>query len=95
MEWQTVEDGQMLKFIGTAKGTGFILSKVPAGFKGPVHSHGGLEYLYVIDGSVISNGTLLRAGHGYIAEPGTRHEEFLSSLGATFIVVFSLAVDRE
>ncbi len=95
MEWQLLEGGQMLKFIGAAKGTGFILSKVPAGFKGPVHRHDGLEYLYVIDGSVISNGTLLKAGHGYIAEPGTRHEEFLSASGATFVVVFSFPVDDE
>ena len=95
MEWQVVEGGQMLKFIGTAKGTGFILSKVPAGFKGPVHRHDGLEYLYVIEGSVISNGTLLKAGHGYIAGPGTQHSEFSSSSGATFVVVFSFPADGE
>ena len=95
MEWQTVAGGQMLKFIGTAKGTGFILSKVPAGFKGPVHRHDGLEYLYVIDGSVVSNRTLLKAGYGFIAEPGTQHEEFTSATGATFVVVFTFPADGE
>lgn len=73
----------MIKFIGTAQGTGFILSKVPAGFNGPVHRHDGLEYLYVIEGSAISNGTLLKTGYGFIAEPGTLHSEFSSPSGAT------------
>jgi hypothetical protein len=95
MDWQTVEGGQMIKFIGTAKGTGFILSKVPAGFKGPVHRHDGLEYLYVIEGSAISNGTLLKAGCGFIAEPGTLHSEFSSPSGATFVVVFTFPAGGE
>ena len=89
MEWQILESGQMIKLIGSAQGTGFILSKIAPGFSGPVHTHEGLEYLYVIEGSVISNGTLLEAGHGYIAEPGTLHEEFSSPDGAMFIVVFT------
>ena len=89
MEWQILESGQMLKLIGTAQGTGFILSKIPPGFSGPAHHHDALEYLYVIEGSVISNGKLLEAGHGYIAEPGTQHDEFSSSSGATFVVVFT------
>ncbi len=87
MEWQTLETGQMLKIIATAKGTGLILSKVPPGCKGPVHTHDGLECLYVIEGSVVSNGKRLVAGCGFIAETGTLHEEFTSSTGATFVVV--------
>ena len=93
MDWQVLENGQMIKFIGTAEGTGFILSKVPPGCIGPPHYHEGLEYLYVIDGSVVSNGVLLEAGHGYIAESGTEHHEFYSEAGATFIVVFKFPND--
>jgi anti-sigma factor ChrR (cupin superfamily) len=93
MEWQVLETGQMLKFIATAKGTGLILSKVPPGCKGPVHVHEGLEYLYVIEGSVVSNGKRLAAGCGFIAEPGTLHEEFTSSTGATFVVVATFPKD--
>lgn len=93
MEWQTLETGQMLKFIATAKGTGLILSKVPPGCKGPVHIHEGLEYLYVIEGSVVSNGKYLEAGCGFIAEAGTLHEEFTSSTGATFVVVATFPKD--
>jgi quercetin dioxygenase-like cupin family protein len=88
MDWQVLENGQMIKLIGTAEGNGFILPKVPPGCIGPPHQHKGLEYLYVIEGSVVSNGTLLEAGHGYIAESGTDHHEFSSETGATFIVVF-------
>jgi hypothetical protein len=87
--WETFEHGQMYKFIGKAKGTGFILSKMPPGCKGPVHKHDELEYLYVIEGSVYSNGRLLEAGYGFIAEPGTVHEEFYSPSGATFVVAFT------
>jgi quercetin dioxygenase-like cupin family protein len=73
---------------GYGEVTGFILSKVPPDHKGPIHRHDGLEYLYVIEGSVISNGKLLIAGCGYIAEPGTQHDDFSSSMGATIVVVF-------
>jgi quercetin dioxygenase-like cupin family protein len=95
MEWQVLETGQMLKLIAIAKGTGLILSKVPPGCKGPVHIHDGLEYLYVIEGSVVSNGKLLEAGCGFIAEAGTLHEEFTSSTGATFVVVATFPTDSK
>jgi hypothetical protein len=55
---------------------------------GPVHHHA-LEYLYVIEGSVVNNGKLLEAGCGYIAEAGTQHDEFSSSTDASFVVVFT------
>lgn len=95
MNWQIVNDSQKLKFIGTTQGTGFILSEVPAGFEGPAHDHDGFEYMFVVEGSVISNGKLLEAGHGYIAEPGTRHEQFFSPDGAKFIVVFTFPEENQ
>lgn len=77
----------MLAFIGRWRA---------AGFKGPVHRHDGLEYLYVIEGSAISNGVSLKAGCGFIAEPGTLHGEFSSPSGAaTIAVVFTFPVGGE
>lgn len=89
VDWETVYTGQQIKRIGELEGTGMILSRVPPGFVGPPHVHDGLEYLYVIDGSVVSNGRTLTAGSAYIAGSGTDHPEFRSPNGATFVVVFT------
>lgn len=94
LDWFTVYTGQQIKQIGMAEGTGMILSRVPPGFSGPPHGHPGLEYLYVIEGSVISNGVTLTAGCGYIAGSGTDHPEFSSPEGATFVVVFTLPLEQ-
>jgi quercetin dioxygenase-like cupin family protein len=90
LDWQQTPHGQEIKQIGTMEGTGMILSRVPPGCEGPAHIHPGLEYLYVIEGSVVSNGIELKAGSAYIAGSGTEHQEFYSETGAVFIVVFTL-----
>ncbi len=92
--WQVMETGQKIKLIAALGGTGFILTEVPAGFVGPVHHHDGLEYLYVLEGSVVSNGVRVEAGGGYIAAAGTEHDEFRSETGARFLVVFTFPPDQ-
>jgi anti-sigma factor ChrR (cupin superfamily) len=88
MEWQTLEYGQKIKYAGSPSGVGFVLSEVVPGCEGPHHIHQDFECVYVLEGSVISNGVLYQAGQGFIADADSEHYEFRSETGAKFIVVF-------
>jgi uncharacterized cupin superfamily protein len=88
MEWQTLEHAQKIKYVGSHEGVGFVLSEVPAACSGPHHIHQDFECVYILEGSVISNGVLYQAGQGFIAGANSEHYEFRSETGAKFIVVF-------
>jgi uncharacterized protein YndB with AHSA1/START domain len=90
LEWQELPHGQRIKLLCSNQGIGLVLSEVPAGCVGPVHFHPGPESIYVLEGSVISNGIELKAGCGAIHSGGTEHREFRSETGARFLVVFTL-----
>jgi anti-sigma factor ChrR (cupin superfamily) len=87
MDWQTLEHKQKIKYVTSAEGVTFVLSEVPAGCSGPYHVHQDFECVYILEGSVISNGVLYQAGQGYIAGANSEHHEFRSETGAKFIVV--------
>ncbi|MEQ8766946.1 MAG: SRPBCC domain-containing protein [Planctomycetota bacterium] len=86
--WEPGPEGQKIKRLASASGVHWILSEVVPGFEGPVHVHPGIEGLYVLSGSVINEGRRLGTGEACLAEGGTKHSEFRSEEGATFLVVF-------
>lgn len=88
MEWHTLEHGQKIKYADSPGGVNFVLSEVVPGCDGPYHVHGDFECIYILEGSVISNGILYQAGQGYIAGANSEHHEFRSETGAKFVVVF-------
>lgn len=88
MEWQKAGDNSLFKLIGFVDGLVFSLSDVPAGHRGVPHHHTHAEFVYVMEGSIIANGVLMEAGHGYAAPKGTDHTEFVSEFGCKFISVF-------
>lgn len=88
MAWHTLDYGQKIKYFGADSGVSFVLSEMPVNCSGPYHVHEDFECVYILEGSVISNGVLYQAGQGYIAGAKTEHHEFRSETGARFIVVF-------
>lgn len=90
VEWQSYPHGQRVKLLTQSQGVAVVLSEVEPGCEGPLHVHPGAESIYVLEGSVVSNGVELHAGSAAVHDAGTTHAEFRSPQGARFIVVFTL-----
>ena len=89
IEWQPLGPGVAMKSMGVADGKTMAMFKFDAGYVGAVHEHvDEPEFTYVLDGSVISNGVLMKVGHGYAVESGTTHSEFRTETGGTVLSVF-------
>ena len=75
-----------------ANGDGYFLALVEAepGYTGDPHEHAHAEFLYVLDGSLRTQGETLTAGGGYVAAAGSTHEQFDSPKGATYLSIFKL-----
>ena len=90
IDWNEMGPGIAMKQLGAANGRMFAMFKFDAGYTGGSHEHGDAEFTYVIDGSIVSNGVLMEAGHAYAAEAGTSHTEFRTDTGATLVSVFAI-----
>lgn len=88
MDWFDYQ-GQKLKINSAPNGISFVLSELTKDVKSIHHIHEGFECIYILEGSVISNGETFTAGQGFIAEKGTEHYEFRTENHAKFIVVNS------
>jgi hypothetical protein len=75
-----------------ADGDGYHLALVEAeaGYAGDPHEHGHTEFLYVVDGSLLSQGQELRRGDAYVASTGSSHDQFEAPEGATYLSIFKL-----
>ncbi len=82
------------KIVGKADDYVMLLVDLPAGVTSPVHTHPTMEFLYVLEGSVSSNGIEMLEGHGFGSVAGCVHSEFSSESGAK-VLVFMRAPDRE
>ena len=88
VEWNERGTGIEMKMLGGADGRVFAMFRVEPGYVGGVHDHDDAEFTYVLDGSIVSNGVLMEAGHAYAAAAGTTHSEFRTDTGCTLISVF-------
>lgn len=88
MDWFDYQ-GQKLKINTAPNGISLVLSELTPEVASIHHIHEGFECVYILEGSVISNGETFVAGQGFIAEKGTEHYEFRTETGAKFIVVNS------
>lgn len=75
-----------------ATGDGYMLALVEAepGYRGTEHEHTNPEFSYVLKGSVRNQGKAMSAGDGYIAAAGSRHTDFATDTGATYLSIFKL-----
>jgi anti-sigma factor ChrR (cupin superfamily) len=66
-----------------------MLLRAEAGARQPAHHHSAPEECYVIRGSVVIEGRVLRAGDFHHAEPGSDHGEISTTEGAEVLLVAS------
>ena len=84
-------EGVSMKALAAANGKLIATFQFQPGYVGSVHHHEEPEFSYVLEGSVVSQGVLMTAGHAYAAQAGTTHEEFRTDTGCTLVSVFKMA----
>ncbi len=86
-EWTNAFPGVQRKDIhhDAARRSRSTLFRMEPGSKYPDHSHTFLEELFVLEGSAVVNGKLLRAGDYCRSEPGTSDQGIFSAEGAVFL----------
>ena len=72
-----------------------ILYRMEPGSKFPDHRHSFLEEIFVLEGSALLSGQLLRAGDYCRSEPGTEDYAISSQEGALFVVFLSEEEPRQ
>jgi quercetin dioxygenase-like cupin family protein len=78
------------KVLAAAGGFHVALVEAEAGYRGDPHVHAHPEFLYVVDGTLRSQGRELRRGDAYAAAPGSSHDDFATETGATYVSIFKL-----
>jgi quercetin dioxygenase-like cupin family protein len=78
------------RVLGSADGYFLAIVEASPGYRGDPHVHEHPEFLYVLDGSVRTQGQTLEAGDGYTAASGSRHDDFGSDTGATYLSIFKI-----
>jgi quercetin dioxygenase-like cupin family protein len=75
-----------------ATGDGFFLSFVEAdaGYRGDPHEHTNTEFIYVVEGSLRTQGREMTKGDAYIAAAGSTHADFATDAGATYLSIIKL-----
>jgi quercetin dioxygenase-like cupin family protein len=90
LPWQTMGEGVAMKSLGAADGRMIATFQFQPGYVGGVHEHAEPEFSYILEGSLISQGVLMTAGHAYAAQTGTTHDDFRTETGCTLVSVFKI-----
>jgi quercetin dioxygenase-like cupin family protein len=78
------------RLLGAADGYSVMLVEAQPGYRGNPHEHTHPEFNYVVAGTVRNQGVEMKAGDGYAAGAGSRHQSFETDTGATYVVIFKL-----
>ena len=75
-----------------ANGDGYFVALVEAdpGYVGDPHEHAHTEFLFMVDGSLLTQGERMTKGDAYVAAGGSVHEQFEAPDGATYLSTFKL-----
>jgi uncharacterized protein len=65
------------------------LRPAPATGAGP-HEHDHPEFLYVVEGTLRTQGQTMKAGDAYAASPGSTHTDFAVDSRATYLLIFKI-----
>jgi quercetin dioxygenase-like cupin family protein len=92
VEWSPWGSGGTARAKVLANGDGYFVALVEAdpGYVGDAHEHTATEFLYVVDGSLRTQGEMMRPGDAYAAAAGSKHEQFDAPDGATYVSIFKL-----
>jgi quercetin dioxygenase-like cupin family protein len=87
--WGSGDDARA-KVLAVADGFYMALVEADAGYEGDPHVHEHPEFLYVLDGTLRTQGQKLTKGEAYAAAPGSTHSDFATEAGATYLSIFKL-----
>ena len=73
--------------LGSADAFAVVLVEAAPGYVWEPHVHGFPEFVYVLEGTVRTQGRALGPGDGYAAATGSSHTEFVTETGATFVLI--------
>ncbi len=92
VEWGPWGSGGNARAKLLASGDGYYVALVEAepGYVGDAHEHAHTEFLFVVEGSLVTQGETLTQGDAYVAAIGSVHEEFAAPDGATYLSTFKL-----
>ena len=80
-------DGSRTTVLGAADGLQIALVDAAPGYVWDPHVHGFPEFLFVLRGTVRTQGRALGPGDGYAAATGSSHPEFETETGATYLLI--------
>jgi quercetin dioxygenase-like cupin family protein len=83
-------DRARAKVLAVADGFHVALIEASAGNRGGPHEHDHPEVLYVVTGTLRTEGKTMKAGDAYAASPGSTHTDFAVDSGATYLLVFKI-----
>jgi quercetin dioxygenase-like cupin family protein len=91
-DWMPWGEGDLAraKVLGEADGFVVALVEAKAGYVGGPHEHTNPEFLYVVDGTVRTQGVVLGPGDAYAAATGSVHTDFGAEGDATYLSIFRL-----
>ena len=78
------------RVLAVADGYHVVLVEAQPGYTGQAHEHLHTEFLYLLEGSVRTQGRTMTAGNAYAAGVGSAHTDFTTESGATFVLTFKL-----
>jgi hypothetical protein len=87
--WDT-GDKARAKILAIADGFHVALIEADAGYHGGPHEHDFPEFLYVVNGSLRTQGQAMTAGDAYAASTGSTHSDFAVDTRATYLLIFKL-----
>jgi quercetin dioxygenase-like cupin family protein len=92
VEWAPWGSGGNARAKVLANGDGYFVAVIEAapGYVGDAHEHAHTEFLYVVDGALLTQGEPLTKGDAYVAAAGSTHEQFGAPDGATYLSIFKL-----
>jgi quercetin dioxygenase-like cupin family protein len=89
MPWSGAAGEARAKVLGSGDGYTLVVVEAHPGYRGTPHEHAHAEFGYVVSGTVRNQGRDMFAGDGYVAAAGSRHTDFETDTGATYLVAFS------
>jgi anti-sigma factor ChrR (cupin superfamily) len=85
----TFAAGVEVKDLGSANGSSMQLVRFAPGTSFPLHTHGGAEFIYLLEGVAFQEGHELGPGWGAVAAAGSVDTNFCSPSGCVFLTVYS------